>query len=407
MGSRVDRDDVAPPKDVDGDADAVTDDELDRLAQAGIYDPDAADAAEQRTVLDRLLEHGLTIADLLSADRLGNLVLRAFERLILPGDRVTLDDAAAATGLAPADVLRFRRAWGLADPAPGERTFSPSELAGLAYMGSVAAYVGPELALHIARVMGTAMSRMAEAEIALVRSRVEAPMQQSRASTATMLLAYAGLLEVTLPAALTTLDALHRAHLVAIGWRYSDRALPPSESNIVETVVGFADLTASTSLVQHLDLTGLDRAITTFETVTSDVIAAAGATVVKRLGDGVMFVTAHPDVACGIALDLVDAFRAHPVAPAVRVGLAAGRVAALRGDFFGPPVHLAARIVGVAAPSTALVSDDVRRHIEGVSRAFVCHAEPPVALAGFETPVTLHRLERAASGFRTPSPPSP
>ena len=381
----------------------MTDDDLDRLARAGVYDPDAADAAEQRAVLDRLLENGLTMDDLLAANRIGNLVLRAFERLILPGERVSIDDAATSTGLAVGEVLRIRRAWGLTDPGPGERAISPNELTALAFMASAAAFVGPEPALHVARVMGMAMSRLAEAEIATVRSRIEVPMLQSHASTAAMLVAYAGLLEGMLPAALTTLDALHRAHLVAIGWRYSDRSLPPSESNIVETVVGFADLTASTSLVQRLDLTGLDRAITTFETVTSDVIAAAGATVVKRLGDGVMFVTAHPDVACGIALDLVDAFRAHPVAPPVRVGLAAGRVAALRGDFFGPPVHLAARIVGVAAPSTVLVSDDVRRRIEGVAPGFACHAEPPVALAGFETPVTLHRLERTAGGFRTSS----
>ena len=384
----------------------MTDGDLERLAQAGVYDPDATDAAAQRAVLDRLLENGLTIEDLVSANRLGNLVLRAFERLILPGERVTVDEAAASTGLTVPDVLRVRRACGLTDPPPGERAIPPTELAGLTFMANVTAVVGLEPALHVARVMGTAMSRLAEAEIALVRSRVEAPMHRSHASTAAMLVAYADLLEGLLPAALGTLDALHRAHIVAIGWRYSDRALPPSESNIVDTIVGFADLTASTSLVQHLDLTGLDRAITTFETVTSDLIAAAGATVVKRLGDGVMFVTAHPDVACGIALDLVDAFRAHAVAPPVRVGLAAGRVAALRGDFFGPPVHLAARIVGVAAPSTVLVSDEVRRRIEDVTQAFACRAEPPVALAGFETPVTLHRLQRAGSGFRTSSPAS-
>jgi adenylate cyclase len=384
----------------------VTDDDLDRLAQGGVYDPDAADAAEQRALLHRLLENGLTLEDLLSANRLGNLVLRAFARLILPGERVSIDDAATSTGLTVGEVLRIRRAWGLTDPGPGERAISPPELTALAFMASAAAFVGPEPALHVARVMGTAMSRLAEAEIATVRSRIEVPMLESRASMAAMLVAYAGLLEGMLPAALTTLDALHRAHLVAIGWRYSDRSLPPSESNIVETVVGFADLTASTSLVQHLDLTGLDRAITTFETLTSDVIAAAGATVVKRLGDGVMFVTAHPDVACGIALDLVDAFRAHPVAPPVRVGLAAGRVAALRGDFFGPPVHLAARIVNAAAPSTVLMSDDVRARLDAVTHAFACVPEPPVALAGFETPVTLHRLERAGSGFRTSLPGS-
>ena len=384
----------------------MTPDDLDLLAQAGVYDPDAVGADDQREILDRLFANGLTIDDLLAANRLGNLVLRAFERLILPGDRVTLDEAATSTGVSVGDVLRIRRAWGLADPTPDEPRIPSAELAGIAFTAGVAGFVGPEPALHFARVMGTAMSRMAEAEIALVRSRIEAPMHESRASTAAMLVAYARILERMLPGALTTLDALHRAHLVTIGWRYSDRALPPSESNIVDTVVGFADLTASTSLVQRLDLTGLDRAITTFETVTSDVITAAGATVVKRLGDGVMFVTPHHDAACGIALDVVDAFRDHAVAPPVRVGLAAGHVAALRGDFFGPPVHLAARIVAVAAPSTVLVSDDVRARLDGVTPAFACAAEPPIALAGFEGPITLHRLTRAG-GNRTPSPASP
>jgi len=96
----------------------VTPDDLDLLAQAGVYDPDAVGADDQREILDRLFANGLTIDDLLAANRLGNLVLRAFERLILPGDRVTLDEAATSTGVSVGDVLRIRRAWGLADPGP-------------------------------------------------------------------------------------------------------------------------------------------------------------------------------------------------------------------------------------------------------------------------------------------------
>ena len=212
-------------------------------------------------------------------------------------------------------------------------------------------------------------------------------------SAASILRAYATVIGSILPAALDTLDALHRAHLVAIARRYSDRALPPSESNVVDLVVGFADLSHSTTLVQQLDLAGLDRAITAFEAVTSDAIAAAGATVVKRLGDGVMFVTGRADVACTLALDLVDAFRDHPVAPPVRVGLAAGHVAALRGDFFGPPVHLAARIVGVAPPASVVVSAEIRERIADVPGLGVVGVGP-TALSGFERPVELFRLER-------------
>ena len=77
---------------------------------------------------------------------------------------------------------------------------------------------------------------------------------------------------------------------------------------------------------------------------------------VKRLGDGVMFVSTDAETACRLALDLVAAFAPPAPRPPVRVGLAAGPVAALRGDFFGPAVHLAARIVGATPTGTAAVS---------------------------------------------------
>jgi class 3 adenylate cyclase len=121
---------------------------------------------------------------------------------------------------------------------------------------------------------------------------------------------------------------------------------------------------------------------------------------VKRLGDGVMFVTHRADVACRVALDLVDAFRDRAGAPPVRVGLAAGLVAALRGDFFGPAVHLAARIVSAAAPSEALVAGEVRTRAEGIGDVAFVSAGPQV-LTGFAEPIELHRLGRTdAQSFR-------
>ena len=200
--------------------------------------------------------------------------------------------------------------------------------------------------MHSARAMGTAMSRIAEAEIALMRSQVEAPMTRDRVATASILARYRLIVEQLLPASASGMDALHRAYLVHLGQRYREWARSPSEHNVVDLVVGFADLTGSTALVQQLDLAALDRALVGFEERTSDLIAAAGASVVKRLGDGVMFVATEAETACRLALDLVDAFAPPSAGPPVRVGLAAGSVAALRGDFFGPAVHLAARIVG-------------------------------------------------------------
>ncbi len=373
---------------------AVTEEDLARLAESGVYDPLAADAGDQRRLIEQLVAEGLTVDDLARSNRVGNLVIRAFEHLIQPGERTTVAAAAAAAGLTVERVLLVRRAWGFPDPPPDHACFTPSEIAALEFFRDMAGFVGPDLALHFARVMGTATSRLAEAEIALVRSQLEAPMQGRHESGASILGAYASVMQSLFPAALRTFDALHRAHLVWLGRRYTDGALPPSDKNVLDLVVGFADLTHSTALVQRMDLAGLDAAITAFETVTSDLLAEAGAPVVKRLGDGVMFVTSLPDKACAVALDLVDAFRHHAVAPPVRVGLAAGRVAALRGDFFGLPVHLAARIVATAAPSTVLVSGEVRDRIEAAGARVLVGPAGPHRLAGFAEPVDLYRLER-------------
>lgn len=373
----------------------MTDDDLTRLADAGVYDPAALDADEQRRLLEELVAQGLTVDDLATAHRIGAIVVRAFEHLLLPGERTTLVDAAAATGIDVDHVVAIRRAWGIADAPLDRPCVTPAQVEALRYVAALAGFVGADLALHVARVMGTAMSRLAEAEIALLRSRLEAPMLDRRESGASILGAYRNALGSFLPSGLMTLDLLHRVHLLAIGLRYSEWALPPSESNVVDTAVGFADMTASTRLVQRTDLAGLDRALTTFERVTSDLLAAAGATVVKRLGDGVMFVAPHTPAACGVALDLVDAFRTSSDAPPVRVGLAAGQVAALRGDFFGPAVHLAARIVAVAPPSSVLVSPEVRTRAEGTG-PFVFAATEPQVLAGFTDPIVLHRLSRSS-----------
>ena len=68
-------------------------------------------------------------------------------------------------------------------------------------------------------------------------------------------------------------------------------------------------------------------------------------------------------------------------------------VAALRGDFFGPPVHLAARIVGVAPPASVVVSAEIRERIADVPGLGVVGVGP-TALSGFERPVELFRLAR-------------
>jgi len=364
-------------------------DDIERLRAAHIYDPDADDAADQLALLERLEVRGLGPDALLSAHRLGTLVLAAFEHLIRPGLRRTTAEVAAVTGRSADELRRMWRAWGFPDPAADDACWSDGDVDAIGFIHQAAAIAGEEWSMAMARAAGTAMSRVAESEVAFVRSKVEAPLIEQHAARSTLLLKYERVIEGFLPAAAKLLDTLHRHHLTDFRRRYAS-ALGPSANNVLDVVVGFADVSGSTALVERLHLAELDHALAVFEERTTDVIARAGATLVKRLGDGVMFVGHDAEEACRLALDLVAAFPPAEALPPVRVGLAAGVVAALRGDYFGPAVHRAARVVAVAAPRTVLVASEVAERVSPSAFAFEPIGARP--LAGFDRPVELFAI---------------
>ena len=67
-------------------------------------------------------------------------------------------------------------------------------------------------------------------------------------------------------------------------------------------------------------------------------------------------------------------------------------MASVFGDLYGPDVNLAARLVGVAEPSTAVVSEGIRAAASG----FSFERLPPLTLKGFAHPMTAYRIGRAA-----------
>ncbi len=133
----------------------------------------------------------------------------------------------------------------------------------------------------------------------------------------------------------------------------------------------------------------LDR----FEAATGDVIAAAGANVVKRIGDAVMFVTNAPGIACSLALDLLEACAAARL-PKLRVGIAFGDVMVRQGDFYGPTVNLAARLVSSAEAGTALADAGLQGRLARVRGGYAFVAAGRYRLAGFVEPVEAYQLLR-------------
>jgi adenylate cyclase len=95
------------------------------------------------------------------------------------------------------------------------------------------------------------------------------------------------------------------------------------------------------------------RLVDRFEQLVWDGVTAHGGRVVKLIGDEAMFTMPSVPAALAMAHDLLRA------GDRVRIGLAEGTAIAYHGDLYGPTVSLAARLVSLAPPGTALVSDSI------------------------------------------------
>ncbi len=82
------------------------------------------------------------------------------------------------------------------------------------------------------------------------------------------------------------------------------------------------------------------------------------------IGDEVMFVVDSVAAAARIGLSLADAYADDDLLSDVRVGLACGPVLLRDGDYFGPTVNLAHRIVNIGNPGTVLMSDEFHTALE-------------------------------------------
>ena len=350
------------------------------------------DAEMQQALIQRLVRLGATVEEIDAAAERGGLQALTIELLLAPDRHLTIAEVAERAGAPLQNAVRLWRAWGFSDPSPDDRRFTLVDVEMVRTAVAIEALFGTDASFHTARVMGMAVSRIAESEVAMMRSALEAPLRATGASEDEVLASY----EATIGEMIGTADAamaiLHRHHLVETVRRQMEWGVEASAANVLDTVVAFADLTGSTRLASELALDELDHALSVFEERTADVIAHAGATLVKRIGDAVMFATPAASVAAQVAAELVHSFERDPVVPPVRVGIAAGAVVARRGDFYGLPVVLAARLVSVARPATTLLSAEVARRLREGRERWEMRASGEQMLAGFAEPVQVCEL---------------
>jgi adenylate cyclase len=295
----------------------------------------------------------------------------------------TARELADRAGATVDEVMGIWHALGVEVAGPEVPMFSAGDVSLVATLTSVDLYTatqGDEL-LH---VVGSALSRVADAVIAFYVGTVESGLADSGADALSLARKSADAagkaldLGEGLGAIFTHLlrDGVHRQRLAQA--HVSDRAL-------FRVAVGFVDLVGFTPLSHRMATRELSAFIGQFENRAFSLAAVHGGRIIKHIGDEVMFVAIDPVAGCELALALMTEFIDDGIQP--RGGLAFGDVVARQGDYYGEVVNLASRLADLAIPGEVLADDNVR--VAAGDSRLVFEGAGRRQLKGFEEPVAV------------------
>jgi class 3 adenylate cyclase len=370
--------------------------DVDALIAAGVYDPDAPDAPERLALLHWLLDQGVTLEQIVAAQASGSIYRAGLESLLWPeGGGLTVAQVAEAAGLPEATVRRARRLLGLADPGD-EPVCHREEVDLLRALGGAMALFGEENALQFTRVLGTATAAMAEAAISTFAASVARPMREAGASPVEYAMRVREATQA-FTAARTAIDIAMRLQFaealdrLTVGWAEADQ--PPGDQ--LDFTIGFVDLAESTRLtVESSEGRAGDfaAAVRDFEGLAAEAAANQGARLVKLIGDNAMIGAPIATSVADVVTYLVAVISGDHRFRGARGGIASGRVVARNGDYFGPPVNLAARLTEAAEPGEVLADEPTARGLG--SRA---EAIGERTLRGLDVPRRVYRVRAATA----------
>ncbi|MGZ6945612.1 MAG: adenylate/guanylate cyclase domain-containing protein [Acidimicrobiia bacterium] len=357
---------------------------------AGLYDPDAPDAAVRLELLRHLEARGATLNQMIKANAAGSLHAASTDTQLRPGRVVSAQWLADEVGI-PVDLLRrITLAAGVMLP---DDDYRDSDLEIFTLFAGSAGMFGEEATLQFTRAVGSSMARVADAALSLFLVNVEGPLLEGGGGEISLAEASEDAVEslVVIPA---LMGRIFRLHMQAAINRQRVANNSAKDPGVFHLAVGFVDLvgfTPYTEDVGHRELAGF---VESFEARANDVVAARGGRVVKHIGDEVMFVDADPASACDIALQLVDTFGGEAgVSPHAGIGF--GPLVARGGDYYGSVVNLASRIADLAVPGEVLVTEAVERVARGVDPELAFEAAGKRLLKGFADPIPLWSVTRS------------
>jgi adenylate cyclase len=297
-------------------------------------------------------------------DRLISLV----DRLVLGGPAIyTREDLFEKSGIPEGLSRSMWRALGFPDTG-GARVFTESDLEALQVVRDLidAGLIDDDVALTLARGLGQTTARLADWQVeALGRRLVDrgelSPGERSVISdedAQRLILAQTAAL---LPALQTLLTHVWRRQVASVMERRLARADEAGAADVMTVV--FADLVGFTRLARQLEDADLAVVVEGFESMSADVVAASGSTLIKTVGDEILFVADNPATAASAVKELHSRASASPDVPELRIGMATGPVLRRMGDVFGSTVNLASRLTALARPGTTLIDASTAREL--------------------------------------------
>lgn len=357
---------------------------------AGLYDP-ATDAEIGRLELLRWLDaKGFTIDEMVEALATDSLGAMAGDRRVVPGERLTLAEAQRMSGISAESFGENVTAFGFVPifgSPDGEVGITAEEAATMAQFDLLGSMFTPAEATSFLRVVGASIGRIADAAVSLFLADVESQSIASGESELELAMKVEdgiGLLE----GFAASLDPVLRRHVLQAIERTRRTTISNTDRFQYRYAVGFVDLVGFTAISAQMEPRELATFLRDFEGRAYDVVTSEGARVVKLIGDEVMFVASEPANACRAANQLMEGFGEEHELVVPRGGVAYGEVLVRGGDYYGPVVNLASRLVDEAVPQELLVTEEL------ASAASSCTFEPAGRrmVKGFADPVAVRSL---------------
>ena len=366
-------------------------------------------------LVDELAAFGIEPERVAAALSEGALTLSYLDRFPDPPPREvrTHAEVCAELGISFDLLERIYTGFGLPRPRPDEpvREDDLQIISGLPLLFESG--LGEGEILRAARVWGDGPRRVAQHQVYSFHELIEEPFRQQGLSDdqaldaaltqfGTRLIPYCGQL----------VGWLYRRHFEAYAIEHRvghvEAALETAglhrKAGARPEACAFADLSGYTKLTDELGDTAAQRIALRLAELMQEVATRHGGLVVKMLGDGVHFHFPDPSSAVVAALELVEQAEPQGLPPA-HVGVNAGPMTYVDGDYYGLTVILAARISAHAGPGQVLVGEAAAGN--GTPAGVRFEDVGPVALKGLARPVAIYRAVRDEFSARPESQERP